>query len=108
MPIICIKWVLHPRKDRWMCCQKVRVGHVHVLLPVVLWVTCSTVCLILHEHPHELVLSHQQIFNADRCKWWGWRWIGMWGLSTTMTTAGGSLRDVKRGILSGSGSHHLS
>jgi hypothetical protein len=90
-----------------MSCQKVRVGRVHVLLSVVLWVTHSTVCLILHEHPHELILSGQQLLNADRCMWLTWWWFGMQGLPTFMPTTYGSLGVVKRGILGGSGSHHL-
>jgi hypothetical protein len=51
-------------------CQKVRVGHVHALLPVVLWAIHSTVWLVPHEHPHELILRGQQVLNADRCAWW--------------------------------------
>jgi hypothetical protein len=50
-----------------MSCHEVRVGHVHVLLLVVLWVIHSMVCLILHEHHHELILSHQQLLDVDRC-----------------------------------------
>jgi hypothetical protein len=66
------------------------------------------VCLILHEHPHELILSGQQLLNTDMCTWWRWQWIGMRGLPTSMPTACGSLGDVKRGIPGGSGSHPLS
>jgi hypothetical protein len=90
-----------------MSCQKVRVGRVHVLLSVVVRVICSTVCLILHEHPHELILSGQQHLNADRCTWRRWRWIGMQGLPMSTPTACRSLGDVKRGILGGSSSHQL-
>jgi hypothetical protein len=90
-----------------MSCQEVRVGRVHILLSVVLWVIYSTVCLILHEYPHELVLSGQQLLDADRCTRWRWQWVGMRGLPTTTSVPYGSLRDVMHGILSGSGSHHL-
>jgi hypothetical protein len=55
------------RKDRWMSSQEVIVGHVHSLLPLVLRVLHSTVYLITHEHPHEVVLSCQQVLNADGC-----------------------------------------
>jgi hypothetical protein len=61
-----------PRKDRRMSSQEVRVGRVHVLLPVVLQAFLSTVCLITHEHSHEPVLSCQQVHNADRCPLWRW------------------------------------
>jgi hypothetical protein len=84
-----------------MSCQKVRVGHVHVLLLVVLQVTRSMVCLIQHEHPHKLVLSGQQLLNANRYMWWRWQWISMQGLPTSTPTAYGSLGNVKRGILVG-------
>jgi hypothetical protein len=66
------------------------------------------VCLILHNHPDKLILSGQQLLNADRCTWWRWWWIGMQGLPTSMPMACGSLGDVKRDILGGSGLHHLS
>jgi hypothetical protein len=91
-----------------MSCQKVRVGRVHVLLLVVLRVIRSTVWLILHKHPHEIVLCCQQILDANRYMQWRWLWVGMWGLPTTAPTSCGSLRDVNRGILSGSSSNHLS
>jgi hypothetical protein len=82
-----------------MSSQEVRVGHVHVLLSVVMQAFLSTVSLITHEHPHELILSCQQVLNADMCPWWRWWWIGVRNLATTMT---------KCGILGGSSSHHLS
>jgi hypothetical protein len=66
------------------------------------------VCLSLHEHPHLLVLSGQQLLHVDRCTWWRWWWIGMRGLPMSTPTACGSLGDVKHNILGGSGSHHLS
>jgi hypothetical protein len=44
-------------KTQRMSSQEVKVGRVHVLLPVVLQAFLSTVCLITHKHPHELVLS---------------------------------------------------
>jgi hypothetical protein len=91
-----------------MRCQKVRIGCVHVSLPMVLQAIHPTVCLILHEHPHELDLGGQQILNADWCTRWRSRWVDMQGLPTTTPVAYGSLRDVKSGILGGSGSHHLS
>jgi hypothetical protein len=52
--------------------------------PVVLQVFLSTVCLITHEHPHELVLSCQQLLNADRCPRWRWWWIDVRNMATTM------------------------
>jgi hypothetical protein len=58
--------------------------------------------------PHELILSGQQLLNADSCMWWRWRWIGMRGLPMSTLIACRSLGDVKHGILGGSGSHHLS
>jgi hypothetical protein len=62
-----------------MSCQKIRVGRVHILLLVVLRAIHSTVCLILHEDPHELVLSCQQLLNADKyARWRGW-WVVMQG-----------------------------
>jgi hypothetical protein len=91
-----------------MSCQRVQLGRVHVLLPVVLRAICSMVCLILHEHPHELILSCQQLLDADRCTWWKWWWVVTQGLPTSTPVAYGSLGDVKHGSLSGSGSHHLS
>jgi hypothetical protein len=91
-----------------MSSLEVRVGHVYVLLLVVPWVLHSTVCLITHEHPHELVLSCQQVLNADRCPRWRWWWIGMWNLPMTTTTASRAFKHVKCGILGGSGSHCLS
>jgi hypothetical protein len=91
-----------------MSYQKVEVGRAHVLLPVVLRAIHSTVCLILHEQPHELILSGQQLLDVDRRTRWRWRWVGMWGLPPTMPTAYGFLRDVMQDILSGSSSHHLS
>jgi hypothetical protein len=97
-----------PQKDQRMSCQEVRVGRVHVLLPMMLRMLHSMVCFILHEHPHELILSHQQLLDADRCMRWRWRWVATWGMPTTTPAACGSLNDVKPGILSGSGSHHLS
>jgi hypothetical protein len=42
---------------------------------VVLRVIHSTVCLILHEHPHELILSGHQVLNADMCVWWSGLWV---------------------------------
>jgi hypothetical protein len=71
-----------------MSSQEVRVGRVYVLLLVVLWAFLSTVCLIMHKHPHELILSCQQVLNADRCPQWKWWWIGMQNLATTMTRVG--------------------
>jgi hypothetical protein len=66
------------------------------------------VCIILHEQPHELVLSGQQILNADRCVWQRWQWVGMWGFPMITHVACGSLKDVKRSILGDSGLHYLS
>jgi hypothetical protein len=74
----------------------------------VLWVICAAVCLILHEHPHGLVLSCQQLLDADRCAWWRGRWVAIRFLPTSTLAACGSLGDVRRNILIGSGSHHLS
>jgi hypothetical protein len=74
-----------------MSCQKIKVGRVHVLLLVVLWAIHSTMCLILHEHPHELILSCQQLLDADRCVWWRGQWVAMWCLPMSMPVAYGSL-----------------
>jgi hypothetical protein len=47
------------------CFVSGRKDLVHVLLPVVLRAIHPTVCLILHKHPHELILGGQQILKAD-------------------------------------------
>jgi hypothetical protein len=91
-----------------MSSQEVIVGCVHVLLSVVLQAFLFVVCLITYEHPRELILSCQQVLNADRCPRWRWWWIEMWNLATTSTSAGRPFGDAEHGILSGSGSHHLS
>jgi hypothetical protein len=68
--VIYLKQVLCPRKDRWVSRQEVGIGHVHVLVPFVLLAFCTMARFILHEHTHELVLEHQQLFDADRHARW--------------------------------------
>jgi hypothetical protein len=46
-PIICLKQVLCPRKDRWVSHQEVYVGCVHVLVTVVLQVE-QVLCILGH------------------------------------------------------------
>jgi hypothetical protein len=61
--------------------------------------------LILHSESHQVILSFQQLFQADwRVRWWTWS-IATWGLA--MPTSGKALRDVEDRVLGGPYMHHL-
>jgi hypothetical protein len=67
---------------------------------------CPMTHLVLHEHPHKIILSGKQLLKVDwRAWWWRQMCVGTWFLSTP--TSGGGFRDDEQLLLINPSSHHL-
>jgi hypothetical protein len=77
-----------------------------ILVSGVLWLFCPTMCLVLNEQGHALILRSQQLLKADQRTWWWWC-IATRGLPTPTPMCSGSLRDIEHIVTIGSSTHHL-